>query len=502
MEFLENCLLREAKQYPLFSPQDMMKFVYQSSFGGGHLVQDAASSFLRLVKEYDAAKEDGKMHMPALPEALFGGYCRWPLLHLPVSGRHLFTEKAYLTALSHAFVYGANIGYEAAGDGLQEEAKAAKTDLNAIAETRAGFDAKADTGNANVQSEKGSVFLKNLAACTAILEAHDGDGSFPFSKEAWLLYLQRQYPNVCMKPNCGCSNAEKDAEQAFQQTNAKMPFVRAAREADTLQEKNEESKENKNANAFLPVSHSAPFRRAYAPCYRVLPDTLARCLHVLSAIETKLAKQGFAFVAIDGLCGSGKTSFANLLQELYGCGIVHMDDFFPPPPLRNAARRSQPGGNIHYERFLSEIVLPLLEVKQSWQAERKTEAKNRAAIKPGQKTETNGKPQNESLFSYRRFDCGTMEYDPSLVKTPLTKLFVIEGSYSMRPEFCPLYDLTVFLSCSREEQKARILRRNGAEKYENFRKMWIPLENAYFDGMQVAARAMLSMQTDAPIAEL
>ena len=33
-----------------------------------------------------------------------------------------------------------------------------------------------------------------------------------------------------------------------------------------------------------------------------------------------------------------------------------MDDFFLPPALRTPERRSEPGGNVHYERFLTEVL--------------------------------------------------------------------------------------------------------------------------------------------------
>ena len=61
-------------------------------------------------------------------------------------------------------------------------------------------------------------------------------------------------------------------------------------------------------------------------------------------------------LAIDGMCGAGKSSLSELLCGLCPCSLVRADDFFLPPRLRTPERLSEPGGNIHYERFLSEVV--------------------------------------------------------------------------------------------------------------------------------------------------
>ena len=61
-------------------------------------------------------------------------------------------------------------------------------------------------------------------------------------------------------------------------------------------------------------------------------------------------------VAIDGNCGSGKTTLASIIDSVYGCNVFHMDDFFLPLDLRTTERLSQAGGNVHYERFDSEVI--------------------------------------------------------------------------------------------------------------------------------------------------
>ena len=62
----------------------------------------------------------------------------------------------------------------------------------------------------------------------------------------------------------------------------------------------------------------------------------------------------------------------------------------------------------------------------------------------------------------------------------LNKLVVIEGVYSMHPEFDKYYDLSVFLDISKDKQKSRILKRNSPHFANRFFNEWIPLEDKYF----------------------
>ena len=64
-------------------------------------------------------------------------------------------------------------------------------------------------------------------------------------------------------------------------------------------------------------------------------------------------------IAVDGRCASGKTTLAATLEEETGCNVVHMDDFFLRPEQRTPQRLAEPGGNVDYERFRQEVILPL-----------------------------------------------------------------------------------------------------------------------------------------------
>jgi hypothetical protein len=59
-------------------------------------------------------------------------------------------------------------------------------------------------------------------------------------------------------------------------------------------------------------------------------------------------------------------------------------------------------------------------------------------------------------------------------------VWVAEGSYSLRPEFCSVYDIKVFLDIDDQRQAQRLILREGTDGFVPFRDRWIPLEDAYF----------------------
>ena len=85
-----------------------------------------------------------------------------------------------------------------------------------------------------------------------------------------------------------------------------------------------------------------------------------RFLFVQQQIDRLLALESQVIVAIDGNCTAGKTTLANQLAEIYDCNIFHMDDFFRRPEQRTVERFAEIGGNVDYERFNKEVLLPLI----------------------------------------------------------------------------------------------------------------------------------------------
>ena len=173
-------------------------------------------------------------------------------------------------------------------------------------------------------------------------------------------------------------------------------------------------------------------------------------------IDALLREKDFLIVAIDGKCTSGKTTLASKLAKVYDCNVFHMDDFFLRPEQRTPERFAEAGGNVDYERFREEVLLPLKSGK---------------------------------AFSYRPFDCSTFTLADPVAVTP-KRLNIIEGTYSHHPYFGNPYDLKILLTVDEETQRQRILER-PAFLHQRFFEMWIPLEDQYFNELH-----LLSNETD------
>lgn len=198
------------------------------------------------------------------------------------------------------------------------------------------------------------------------------------------------------------------------------------------------------------MSHTETYRAAYNPAYRLVPESAALFLPLLKKLDEMLAEQSFVRIAIDGRCASGKSTLGALLAKVYNANLFHMDDYFLPFPRKTPERLAEPGGNVDYERFGEEIAFH---------------------------------PKGEAV-TWARFDCCTQALcEPET--TPPTPLTVVEGSYSLHPTLRNAYDLKVFLDIDPERQSARILKRNGPEKHLRFVNEWIPLENVYFDTLDI-----------------
>lgn len=213
------------------------------------------------------------------------------------------------------------------------------------------------------------------------------------------------------------------------------------------------------AQGYPALHHSDAFRAMYRPAYRVIANEYLPYLPLLCELDSRLARDTVT-LAIEGGSASGKSTLGELLAHLYGCTVLHMDDFFLRPDQRTPERLSEVGGNVDRERFATEVLSPLAR---------------RAPI------------------TYRRYDCATatLHAPVTLQPTPLT---VVEGAYSMHPDLAPAYDLSVLLAISPERQADRIRIRNTPDMAARFFAEWIPMENRYFEGMRVRERCDLVIE--------
>lgn len=175
---------------------------------------------------------------------------------------------------------------------------------------------------------------------------------------------------------------------------------------------------------------------------------------VCAVIEKALAETELTelvIIAVDGVCGGGKSTLGEALTVKYDCNLFHMDDFFLRPGQRTEERYAQPGGNVDYERFQEEVLSHLAD---------------------------------EGGLSYRPFVCRTMKFGET-VRVPRRRLNIIEGAYSCHPYFGDIYQARFFVEASPDVQRERLLARNGKAQYQRFVNEWIPMENRYFDAFAI-----------------
>ncbi len=205
------------------------------------------------------------------------------------------------------------------------------------------------------------------------------------------------------------------------------------------------------------LHHSEAYRQAEKPAYRIVRREYLRLLPILEKAAACRARP--CVIAIDGRAGAGKSSLAQQLAFVLDTGIVRMDDFFLPHELRTTERLAAPGGNVHYERFKAEV-LPML---------RRAEG-----------------------FRYNVFSCSVMCLEGSR-DIAAGDYRIVEGSYSLHPEFGSYADIAVFCDVEPGEQLRRIIKRDGEEYAEVFRTRWIPMEEKYFAQFGIASDCIIIM---------
>ncbi len=182
---------------------------------------------------------------------------------------------------------------------------------------------------------------------------------------------------------------------------------------------------------------------------------------IINRINAILKTKKRVIVAIDGRCAAGKTTLSNELATELNASLFHMDDFFLQPHMRSPERLGTPGENVDHERFLNEVLKPLSE--------------------------------GSDVILYRPFNCKTVTLEDG-IEIKVKDISIIEGAYSLHPELIGFYDLKVFADILEEEQIKRIIKRNGLDGAEAFRNKWIPLEEAYFNTLQIRDKCDIAIK--------
>lgn len=190
----------------------------------------------------------------------------------------------------------------------------------------------------------------------------------------------------------------------------------------------------------------------------------AQMENLMDWVSAQLAQGGGPLVvAIDGRCGSGKTTLAAALAEHFPASLtLHMDDFYLPLGQRAPDWENTPCANMDLDRFLAEALAP---------------------ARAGQ------------TVRYRAYSCARGALEPERLLAP-QPLVLVEGSYSHHPKLAGFYHHKIFVTCPAEEQARRLMAREG-ERYSNFARRWIPLEEEYFAAWQIPQKADRILDTGA-----
>lgn len=173
----------------------------------------------------------------------------------------------------------------------------------------------------------------------------------------------------------------------------------------------------------------------------------------LDQVADHVKTNGIDCIAVDGHCGSGKSTLGSLLAHAVDGDLVHMDDFYLPFVLR-PSMEDFPGNHMDYGRLQKEVIDSF---------------------------------RKDHTFIYRPYNAHKDTYGQTTVCNK--KILIIEGSYALHPLLnygSTIYRL--FMTIDPMIQKSRIIARGGSQCWQGFQTRWIPAEHRYFDTYSIAQK--------------
>ncbi len=460
-------LWEHRKRYPLMEPQDYGKLIFQSVYGPEHMITDVQEVRAYMAEEFSHMAQDA---LPKVPEDIGNGLCRFPLCACPsAEAAELLADLFVLTA-----------GQDDVIDGGKNHTGLIKRDA-ALRQGGVTDGGKKLTGliKRDAALEQGSV--SNAEKKSRLSEELQGKLEqvktlgIP-GMEAWVQqWKEKGYPAVHH------SRAYREAYHPHYRLLRKEYAVyfpvlweiyQLAMEGKRDIVKEHVVLSRKQEAVSGQEQEAASGRKQEAASGQEQEAASGRKQEAASGQEQGTASgqeqtekrgsrhKGPVIVGMDGRCGSGKTSLAELIAGIFPCNVVHTDDFYLPMEEREENWTEIPGGNMDFARLHSEILIP-------------------------------ARSGDEVL--YRPYCCQEGAYGEALRLAPCP-LLVVEGSYSHYPLLAEAYDLKVFLTCSQEVQKRRLQEREGSY-FTMFEKRWIPMEENYFHHFDVEAGSDLVVRT-------
>ncbi len=188
----------------------------------------------------------------------------------------------------------------------------------------------------------------------------------------------------------------------------------------------------------------------------------------MAMVETSDPLDGLArphrtlLVGIDGLGGSGKSTFAECLARWPAVQLVPMDDFYRPAAEQVS---SSIGSAFDLARLRGQVLEPLL------------------VDRPGR---------------YQRYDWSS-DALAEWIDVPVGGLVVVEGVYSTSAYLRDAYDFRAWVACPADVRLERGVRRDGEVARNRWLREWMPVEERYAAEGQPAAWADLVVDGTRPL---
>lgn len=134
---------------------------------------------------------------------------------------------------------------------------------------------------------------------------------------------------------------------------------------------------------------------------------------------------------------------------------------FISSPTSAPRRLREVGGNVDYERFLEEVLLPV---------------------------------QRKEIVHYRPFNYHTMDFDAKFARDiPVKRLNIIEGTYCLHPYFGNPYDLRIFMDVQYNQQIENVIDREGTAELDDYIDKWIPKTDIYIERMGIQEKCDITI---------
>lgn len=177
---------------------------------------------------------------------------------------------------------------------------------------------------------------------------------------------------------------------------------------------------------------------------------------IASLIRQRLRGRSIQLIAVDGLGGAGKSTFAGSIAPWLSASIIQVDDFYLPRSRRPKETEGY-GESVDWRRLRDTVLIPLTK---------------------GQATE------------YQRYDWTTDRLTQTVPLAP-GGCIIIEGVYSMHRELVRFYDLRIWIECPYDLRLARGLDRDGEAARDTWVTDWMRQEGRYIKSEHPQTRADL-----------